>query len=119
MEAQQMATTKLSDEEFLAFLEKHPDLRDRFASIVSAVENYFGRVRLLEISSAKISRAHAKGSTTPVYAGARRRNRWTPSFSNARFGPASARIPEFMRSGTERHGSWAKWRSSLAPMAAA
>ena len=45
-----MATTKLSDEEFLAFLEKHPDLRDRFASIVSAVENYFGRVRLLEIS---------------------------------------------------------------------
>jgi membrane-bound ClpP family serine protease len=39
MEAQQMATTKLSDEAFLAFLEKHPDLRDRFASIVSAVEN--------------------------------------------------------------------------------
>jgi hypothetical protein len=42
MEAQQMATTKLSDEEFLAFLEKHPDLRDRFASIVSAVENSEG-----------------------------------------------------------------------------
>jgi hypothetical protein len=29
MEAQQTATTKLSDEEFLAFLEKHPDLRRR------------------------------------------------------------------------------------------
>ena len=39
-----MATTKLSDEEFLAFLEKHPDLRDRFASIVSAVENSEGNL---------------------------------------------------------------------------
>ena len=37
-----MATTKLSDEEFLAFLEKHPDLRDRFASIVGIVENSEG-----------------------------------------------------------------------------
>lgn len=40
-----MATTKLSDEEFLAFLEKHPDLRDRFASIVSAVENSEGNLK--------------------------------------------------------------------------
>ena len=44
MEAQHMATTKLSDEEFLAFLEKHPDLRDRFASIVSVVENSEGNL---------------------------------------------------------------------------
>ena len=40
-----MATTKLSNEEFLAFLEKHPDLRDRFASIVSAVENSEGNLK--------------------------------------------------------------------------
>ena len=40
-----MATTKLSDEEFWAFLEKHPDLRDRFASIVSAVENSEGNLK--------------------------------------------------------------------------
>ena len=39
-------------------------------------------------------------------------------FSNARFGPASARVPAFMRSGTERHGSWAKWRSNLVRKAA-
>src|ERR1700677_3021741 len=45
MEAQQMATTKLSNEEFLAFLEKHPDLRDRFASIVSVVENSEGNLK--------------------------------------------------------------------------
>src|SRR5271156_1650430 len=45
MEAQQMATTKLSDEEFLAFLEKHPDLRDRFASIVGVVENSEGNLK--------------------------------------------------------------------------
>src|ERR1700735_4872744 len=45
MEAQQMATTKLSNEEFWAFLEKHPDLRDRFASIVSAVENSEGNLK--------------------------------------------------------------------------
>jgi hypothetical protein len=45
MEAQQMATTKLSDEEFLAFFEKHPDLRDRFASIVNAVENSEGNLK--------------------------------------------------------------------------
>jgi hypothetical protein len=45
MQAQQIATTKLSDEEFLALLERHPDLRDRFASIVSAVENSEGNLK--------------------------------------------------------------------------
>jgi hypothetical protein len=45
MEAQAVGTTKLSNEEFLAFLEKHPDLRDRFASIVSAVENSEGNLK--------------------------------------------------------------------------
>jgi hypothetical protein len=44
-------------------LEKHPELRDRFASIVSVVETMSWR-------EAKIPLAHARGSTTPVYAGA-------------------------------------------------
>src|SRR5271155_3329126 len=54
MEAQQMATTKLSDEEFLAFLEKHPDLRDRFASIVSAVENSEGNLKEADTAEERI-----------------------------------------------------------------
>ena len=40
-----MATMKLSDEVFLAFLERHPDLPDRFALIVSAVENSEGSLK--------------------------------------------------------------------------
>src|SRR6202795_1286619 len=54
MEAQQMATTKLSDEEFWAFLEKHPDLRDRFASIVSAVENSEGNLKEADAAEERI-----------------------------------------------------------------
>src|SRR6202789_107004 len=54
MEAQQMATTKLSNEEFLAFLEKHPDLRDRFASIVSAVENSEGNLKEADAAEERI-----------------------------------------------------------------
>src|ERR1700681_3958730 len=54
MEAQQMATTKLSNEEFLAFLEKHPDLRDRFASIVSAVENSEGNLKEADTAEERI-----------------------------------------------------------------
>jgi hypothetical protein len=54
MEAQQMATTKLSDEEFWAFLEKHPDLRDRFASIVSAVENSEGNLKEADTAEERI-----------------------------------------------------------------
>ena len=37
-----MAATKLSDEALLAFFASHPDLRDRMASIVGAVENSAG-----------------------------------------------------------------------------
>ncbi len=65
--------------------------------------------------------ARQKGSTTPVYAGAIEggvETKWDDSFSNARFGPASARTRAFMRSGTERHGSWAKWRNISARKAA-
>ena len=49
-----MATTKLSDEEFWAFLEKHPDLRDRFASIVSAVENSEGNLKEADAAEERI-----------------------------------------------------------------
>jgi hypothetical protein len=54
MEAQQMATTKLSDEEFLSLLEKHPDLRDRFASIVNAVENSEGNLKEADAAEERI-----------------------------------------------------------------
>ena len=40
-----MSTAKMSDEALLAFLGAHPDLRDRFASIVSAVENSEGDLK--------------------------------------------------------------------------
>ena len=49
-----MTTTKLSNEEFLAFLEKHPDLRDRFASIVSAVENSEGNLKEADTAEERI-----------------------------------------------------------------
>src|SRR6202451_2429416 len=54
MEAQEMATPKLSDEEFWAFLEKHPDLRDRFASIVSAIENSEGDLKEADAAEERI-----------------------------------------------------------------
>ena len=37
-----MATVKLSDDALLAFFKSHPELRDRMASIVGAVENADG-----------------------------------------------------------------------------
>jgi hypothetical protein len=37
-----MATTKLSDEALLAFFQKHPELRERVASIVGTVGNSEG-----------------------------------------------------------------------------
>ena len=49
-----MATTKLSDQAFLAFLEKHPDLRDRFASIVSAVEDSEGNLKEADAAEERI-----------------------------------------------------------------
>jgi hypothetical protein len=45
MENQQMAAAKLSDEAFSAILAAHPQLRDRFASIASAVENSEGDLK--------------------------------------------------------------------------
>jgi PAS domain S-box-containing protein len=45
---------ELSDEEFLAFLEKHPDLRDRFGSIVSAVENSEGNLKKADAAEERI-----------------------------------------------------------------
>src|SRR6201998_2347573 len=54
MEAQQMATTKLSDEGFWAFVEKHPELRDRFASIVSAVEDSEGNLKEADTAEERI-----------------------------------------------------------------
>ena len=49
-----MATTKLSDEAFLAFLEAHPDLRDRFASIVITVENSEGNLKEADAAEERI-----------------------------------------------------------------
>ena len=49
-----MATTKFSDAEFLALPEKHPDLRDRFASIVSAVENSEGNLKEADAAEERI-----------------------------------------------------------------
>lgn len=49
-----MAATKLSDEAFLAFLGAHPDLRDRFESIVSAVENSEGNLKEADAAEERI-----------------------------------------------------------------
>ena len=49
-----MATTKLSDEEFWAFLEKRPDLRDRFASIVVGGENSEGNGKEADAAEERI-----------------------------------------------------------------
>ena len=38
------AATKLSDEALLAFFASHPELRDRMASVVDAVENADGNL---------------------------------------------------------------------------
>jgi hypothetical protein len=45
MEAQQMAAAKLSDAAFLAILEAHPDLRERFVSIAMAVADCEGNLK--------------------------------------------------------------------------
>src|SRR3981189_2339772 len=44
-----MAAAKLSDEAFLAILEAHPGLRDRFASIALAVVNSEGNLREADV----------------------------------------------------------------------
>jgi hypothetical protein len=45
IEAWQMAAATLSDEAFLAILEAHPGLRDRFVSIAMAVANSDGNLK--------------------------------------------------------------------------
>ncbi len=76
--------------------------------------------KTLSWREAKICLAHAQGSQTPVYDGTIEGGVETPdeSFSHARSGPASARPPTSTRSGTERPGSSAKWRNTLARRAA-
>jgi hypothetical protein len=54
MEAQQMATMKLSDEALLAILQAHPDLRDRIASIALAVENSEGDLKEADAAEERI-----------------------------------------------------------------
>jgi hypothetical protein len=54
MEAQQMATMKLSDEALLAILHAHPDLRDRIASIALAVENSEGDLKEADAAEERI-----------------------------------------------------------------
>ena len=44
-----MAAVKLSDEAFLAILEAHPGLRDRFASIALAVMNSEGNLKEADV----------------------------------------------------------------------
>ena len=69
---------------------------------------------------AKISLAHPKGSRTPIYAGTIEGGVETAGeqLFECAVGPASARILMSTRSGTERLGSWAKWKSDLACKAA-
>jgi hypothetical protein len=45
MGLQQMTAAKLSDEAILASLKAHPGLRDRFASIIGAIENSEGNFK--------------------------------------------------------------------------
>jgi hypothetical protein len=54
MEAQQMATMKLSDEALLAILHAHADLRDRIASIALAVENSEGDLKEADAAEERI-----------------------------------------------------------------
>lgn len=49
-----MAATKLSDEALLAFFASHPDLRDRMASIVGAVENSEGNLEEADAAEARL-----------------------------------------------------------------
>jgi hypothetical protein len=54
MEAQQMATMKISDEALLAILHAHLDLRDRIASIALAVENSEGDLKEADAAEERI-----------------------------------------------------------------
>jgi len=49
-----MTTGKMSDEALFAFIGAHPDLRDRIASIVSAVENSEGNLKEADAAEERI-----------------------------------------------------------------
>ena len=49
-----MATTALSDEALLAFLQSHPGLRDRLASIVGAMGNQDGDLDLADAAEERL-----------------------------------------------------------------
>ena len=49
-----MATTKLSDEALLAFLAARPELRDRFVSIVNAVEDADGDLKQADAAEERL-----------------------------------------------------------------
>ncbi len=76
--------------------------------------------KTLSWREAKISLAHAKGSRTPIYAGAIEGGVETAGLQllgcavRAGFAP----IPAFTRSGTERPGSWVRWKRNSAHKAA-
>ncbi len=54
MEGQRMTTAKLSDEAILAILTKHPELRDRFASIARAVLDSDGDLKEADAAEERI-----------------------------------------------------------------
>jgi hypothetical protein len=54
MEAWQMAAAKLSDAAFLAILEAHPDLRERFVSIAMTVADAEGNLKEADAAEERI-----------------------------------------------------------------
>jgi hypothetical protein len=54
MEAWKMAAAKLSDAAFLAILEAHPDLRERFVSIAMAVADCEGNLKEADAAEERI-----------------------------------------------------------------
>ena len=63
-----MATTKLSDEALLAFLAARPELRDRFVSIVNAVEDADGDLKEADAAGIVVrtlDRSHLWSVQTP------------------------------------------------------
>jgi hypothetical protein len=53
-EFQQMATAKMSGEALFAFLDAHPNLRDRIASIVGAIEDSDGNLKEADAAEERI-----------------------------------------------------------------
>ena len=51
---QQMATAKMSGEALFAFLDAHPNLRDRMASIISAIDDSEGNLKEADAAEERI-----------------------------------------------------------------